>query len=397
MQRAFALGFAFLVFVGSVSAQLAPVGRAPGVDIEPKPGASECPANDAGDAGPTSSPLQPSDFVQLERKTGFWPAYTVTIQADGNINWKGAPNEVFLNHPPTYVAPQQVQALIKRMNVQAFWNLCGRYFMPMTDGPTVIVTLHAGGREKHISDYFNGGPPVLQQFEGDIDALADSHRLIHGDPEKELIGNIRFDAAFAKPGVTPLMRAAVIADVTQMRRLLENGANPNDRDSSGWTPLFYAAQGAKLGRVDATTSSTAVEAIKLLLAVGANPNIPSFMGETALMAAGTAYHGPVEKTQLLISGGANVDAQDKNGRTPLMSIIDGAFWGGPRNKYQEQVELCSALVRAGARVDLRASNSDTVFDILERQLVRWTGPNQPPAFAESVRAHYQDFFKALHQ
>jgi ankyrin repeat protein len=259
----------------------------------------------------------------------------------------------------------------------------------------VIVTLHAAGREKHINDYFNGGPPLLQQFEGDIDALADSHRLIHGDPQKELIGNIRFDAAFAKPGVTPLMRAAVIADVTEMRRLLANGANPNDRDSSGWTPLFYASQGAKLGRVDATTSSTAVEGIKLLLAAGADPNIPSFMGETALMAAGTAYYGPLEKTQLLISGAANVDAQDKNGRTPLMSIIDGPSFAGPRNKYQEQVELCTALVRAGARVDLRASNGDTVFDILERQLIRWTGPNQPPPFAESVRAHYQDLLKAL--
>src|SRR5689334_25363981 len=129
MPRAFTLGFAFFALVGSLSAQFAPVSGARGVNIAPKPGASECPANDPQDAVPTSSPLQLSDFVQLERQTGFGPAYTVTIQADGSINWKGAPNEVYLNHPPTHVAPQQAQALIERMNVQAFWNLCGRYFM----------------------------------------------------------------------------------------------------------------------------------------------------------------------------------------------------------------------------------------------------------------------------
>lgn len=44
-----------------------------------------------------------------------------------------------------------------------------------------------------------------------------------------------------------------------VRRLLENGANPNSRQSAGWTPLHAAAQNADLASVEA------------LLAAGADP------------------------------------------------------------------------------------------------------------------------------
>jgi ankyrin repeat protein len=99
--------------------------------------------------------------------------------------------------------------------------------------------------KKHVSNYDNGAPRLLQQFEYEIDSLADTHRWIHGDPRKELIGNVRADAAFAKPGLTALMRAAAVADTGEMQRLLAAKSDPNAQDSSGWTALVYSAQGEK--------------------------------------------------------------------------------------------------------------------------------------------------------
>ena len=141
--------------------------------------------------------------------------------------------------------PADARALIDRLGANGFWNLCGRYEWPATDGPTTITTLHIGDHEKHVSNYDNGAPRLLQQFEYEIDSLADTHRWIHGDPRKELIGNVRADAAFAKPGLTALMRAAAVADTGEMQRLLAAKSDPNAQDSSGWTALVYSAQGEK--------------------------------------------------------------------------------------------------------------------------------------------------------
>jgi hypothetical protein len=153
------------------------------------------------------------------------------------------------------VSQLEALALLEKLLANGFWTLCSRYPAISEDLPTVIMTLHIGGQEKRVShsDYRTTAPGWLQSLEYEIDKLADTHQWIHGDPRKELLANVRSDGSGPKPGLTDLMRAAIAADVNEMQRLLAVKADPNAQDSSGWTALVYAAQGAKVGREDAST------------------------------------------------------------------------------------------------------------------------------------------------
>ena len=66
--------------------------------------------------------------------------------------------------------------------------------------------------------------------------------------------NVTLDAAMAKPGITRLMRAAIIAGSVEIQRLI-SASDLNAQDSSGWTALVYAAQGAVTLRGLTTSAS----------------------------------------------------------------------------------------------------------------------------------------------
>jgi ankyrin repeat protein len=262
------------------------------------------------------------------------------------------------------------------------------------DEPTVVTTLHITGQEKRVSHgYSSTAPSWLQSLEYEIDELADTHRWIHGDPRKEFFANVRSDGFGPKPGLTALMKAAIAADVSQMQGLLAAKADPNAQDSSGWTALVYAAQGNKVGRVDARTYSSGIEAVKILLDSGANPNTQSFVGQTPLMAAVIAYYSPVEKARLLIAAGADVNVQDANGHTALIHVVHFSLGlNGPGCCYVQRAELCTLLRGAGARTDLRDASGLTVFDHLEQDLKRFTSST---SYEEAMGVQYEKLRQIL--
>jgi ankyrin repeat protein len=119
-------------------------------------------------------------------------------------------------------------------------------------------------------------------------------------------------------GTTPLMRAAKTGDVVMMRLLLEHGADPNARQKNG-TTLFMIASGMgwKGGfetNRDRGTEAGAIEAMKLCLELGADINAVNDDGQTAL-------HGAIGRgesvLEFLAKQGANLQARDNRGRTPL--------------------------------------------------------------------------------
>jgi uncharacterized protein len=117
--------------------------------------------------------------------------------------------------------------------------------------------------------------------------------------------------ALLTDGATPLMRAAKSTDVAVMRLLLEHGANPSLMTRNFSTPLMFAAGlGGGRGRSD----ERAEEAMALCLKYGADINAFNTAGQTAL-------HIAVERSDrfvtFLAENGAELDLQDRDGRTPL--------------------------------------------------------------------------------
>ncbi len=124
-------------------------------------------------------------------------------------------------------------------------------------------------------------------------------------------------------GQTAFLRAALAGDVTVMRLLLAHGADANIPTFGGTTPLMAAAG------VNWVVSQTydegpeaLLEAVKLAYSLGNDVNAVNSMGITALH--GAANRGSNDIIRFLVSKGASLDAADREGRT-AMTWAQGVF------------------------------------------------------------------------
>lgn len=141
-------------------------------------------------------------------------------------------------------------------------------------------------------------------------------------------------------GATPLMRAARNADVDAMRLLLANGADPTLRQKNGTTALMLAAglgHGLGVFAKEYATEPAMLEAVKLLVAQHVDVNAADDKGETALHFAALASDPVVG---FLAANGANLEAKDKQGRTAL----DMALGHGGRGRAGELPKVRESTV-----------------------------------------------------
>jgi hypothetical protein len=110
-------------------------------------------------------------------------------------------------------------------------------------------------------------------------------------------------------GAEPLNDAAKEGNLDEVKRLIEEGANIEVRDSSRATPLYNALdQGNK-------------DVVEFLILKGANVNVNCTEGYTPLHRATRLFGGDKELVNLLIANGANVNAVDDFGYTPLHMVL----------------------------------------------------------------------------
>ena len=124
-------------------------------------------------------------------------------------------------------------------------------------------------------------------------------------------------------GQTPFITAALAGDVTVMKLLLKHGADPNIPTFAGTTALMAAA-GVNwvFDQTYDEGQPALLEAVKLCVELGLDVNAVNSMGLTAVH--GAANRGSDEIIKYLVSLGAKVNVRDKEGRTP-MTWAEGVF------------------------------------------------------------------------
>jgi ankyrin repeat protein len=173
---------------------------------------------------------------------------------------------------------------------------------------------------------------------------------------------------FFEPGATAFVRAAQSSDVALMKLLLAHGADPKLTSDFGDTALTAAGG---IGWVEGVTYERSrkenLEAVRLLLDLGLDPNAANKDGRTALM--GAALKGRNDVIQLLVDRGAKIDTRDKGSRDTgnAASAIAG-------HRFQV-LDYSEGLVRVG--VQSAVPHPETAVFI--RKLLADRGLPVPPA------------------
>jgi len=153
-------------------------------------------------------------------------------------------------------------------------------------------------------------------------------------------------------GTTPFLRAARNGDVAAMRVLLDHGADPARTQKNGTTALMLASgtgRGQGVFAKDYATEGQLLSAVQFLVERGAAVNAANDSGQTALHIAAQASDGIVD---YLAAHGANLEAKDKQGRTPLdvaMGVGVRARIGGESTVRESTAALLRQWMARGSR------------------------------------------------
>src|SRR5207237_2615928 len=108
--------------------------------------------------------------------------------------------------------------------------------------------------------------------------------------------------------------AALAADTATMRLLLAHGADVTLGSKDNITPVMVAAGKARSDDESSAPESRQLEAVQLMLELGADINARDSVGDTPLPAA--TYAGPNTVVEYLVTHGAAINAKNNVGLTP---------------------------------------------------------------------------------
>lgn len=201
-------------------------------------------------------------------------------------------------------------------------------------GSTALAWAASIGHKAILELLLSHGADAKAKDTGGFNALYCAASSGHLDIVKLLFSLGEDVDSRSKDGWTTLHTAAFRGHIHVVEWLVENGADVNAANSWGQTPLIWAAApirepaaetppNTSFNRPDeveaatkeASTLQKKMEVVKFLLARGANIDANDELGETPLYCA--AYGGELEVAKLLLTGGAAVNAKTKDGWTAL--------------------------------------------------------------------------------
>ena len=172
---------------------------------------------------------------------------------------------------------------------------------------------------------------------------------------------------FLEDGSTPFIRAAHSSDTALLKLLLEHKADPKIATNFGDTALTAAGG---IGWVPGVTYERSakenVEAIRMLLDLGLDPNGANQDGRTALM--GAAMKGRNDAVQLLVQRGADLAQRDRGSRDTdkATSAAAGYRW--------QAIDYADGLVRVGVQSAVEYPETSALI----RRLMEERGMPTPP-------------------
>lgn len=172
-----------------------------------------------------------------------------------------------------------------------------------------------------------------------VAALGQSHPTVRGDTLESVRG-VTDPNAMNDGWQTPLMAAAFDSNEKLVKDLINRKANVNVGSRFGMTALMYAR---------------GLPVVKLLLNAGASVKDKDITGKTALYWA--AQQADPEVVRALIEAGADVNAKDDKGMSALqlakMELLNKNFADKDlRDAYQTRVQkVIDLLVASGAATD----------------------------------------------
>jgi hypothetical protein len=237
-----------------------------------------------------------------------------------------------------------------------------------TDGTFSVTDLPAG-------NYFlivQPGTGFKEMAFADLDLAGDTTRfqIVNLEAQEQRVFISGAVAVTTTTIRSPLAAAVYSEELDDVNDLLARGADPDDQDEDGETPLFIAVE----------DGSTAI--VRALLKFNANADIRNKKGENVLFRIDDET--PVELVELLLKANADVNATDEEGRTAfllaaryasskvLKAMLDARAEVNKADKegwtplmkaaYDEDIEKVRMLLFAGAYVNARNNDGENAWD-----------------------------------
>ena len=208
-----------------------------------------------------------------------------------------------------------------------------------------LTPLYAAVHMRYAPVSWAPNPRTDQQVVGSSELIR-SLLEAGADPNARVRGKLWFSPSshdrgwVAHGGATALWRAAMSSDVEAMKLLVAGGADPKLKTDGGVTPLMVAAGIGWVGNFSENAPDSFLEAVKYCIELGNDVNALEKDGFTALH--GAAAMGDNEVVQYLVDHGARVDLINGDGD----SMADMAF--GPSRFFIPYPDTVDLLVKLGS-------------------------------------------------
>ena len=150
-----------------------------------------------------------------------------------------------------------------------------------------------------------------------------------------------------------------------MKILIDAGADVNETDSQGNSPLIHAAKEGKnlsnlrLPSAKVTQPSNYLTCLGLLLDAGADVNMANKHGRTGLLLA--TARGNIKSMEFLLEAGSDINWKDGNGMTALMYVARNREDYIKKRIVSDPSAFMKLLLDAGAHVNIANQNGSTAL------------------------------------